>query len=89
MLDRLETAKFVRREPNPDDRRSVIVVLTDRGEAVLDEYRDHFREAIEKAVPVAMRRELADCVLKLSGALDTVSSNMEAARLDTARRGTD
>ena len=47
MLDRLETAKFVRREPNPDDRRSVIVVLTEQGEAALAEYREQFRQAIE------------------------------------------
>ena len=47
MLDRLETAKFVRREPNPDDRRSVIVVLTEQGDAALAEYREQFRSAIE------------------------------------------
>ena len=44
MLDRLESAKFVRREPNPDDRRSVIVVLTEQGEAALAEYREQFRD---------------------------------------------
>src|SRR5690349_8139787 len=51
MLDRLEAANFVRREPNPDDRRSVIVVLTEVGARALDEYREHFRKAVQDAVP--------------------------------------
>ncbi|WP_211166090.1 MarR family transcriptional regulator [Azoarcus sp. TTM-91] len=34
-LDRLEAAGFVRREANPEDRRSVVVVLTGAGQAAL------------------------------------------------------
>ncbi|HEX5949403.1 MAG TPA: MarR family transcriptional regulator, partial [Actinomycetota bacterium] len=36
-LDRLESAGLVRRERDPDDRRSVIVRLTERGEALLND----------------------------------------------------
>lgn len=36
-LDRLESAGLVRRERDPDDRRSVIVHLTDRGAALMDD----------------------------------------------------
>lgn len=78
MLDRLEAAKFVRREPNPDDRRSVIVVLTEVGEAALAEYREHFRKAIEAAVPPEFRKDLAHCMNQLAGALHVVSTGMEA-----------
>ncbi|ALM86963.1 MarR family winged helix-turn-helix transcriptional regulator [Bordetella sp. N] len=43
-LDRLEQAGLVARQPNPDDRRGVIVTLTDRGreaaDAVLCAYLD-------------------------------------------------
>lgn len=35
-LDRLEAAGWVRREPDPDDRRSLRVVLTADGQAVAD-----------------------------------------------------
>jgi DNA-binding MarR family transcriptional regulator len=78
MLDRLEAAKFVRREPNPDDRRSIIVVLTDIGDAALAEYRESFRKAIEEAVPPSLRSDLAQCMAKLAGALHIVSTDMEA-----------
>lgn len=83
MLDRLETARFVRREPNPDDRRSVIVVLTEQGEAALDEYREQFRQAIESAIPHEMRVQLADFMTRLAAGLDTLASDMAA--LDPVR----
>ena len=35
-LDRLEHRGFVRRLPDPDDRRGVIVELTDEGREVVD-----------------------------------------------------
>ncbi len=78
MLDRLESAKFVRREPNPDDRRSVIVVLTEQGEAALAEYREQFRVAIEAAVPAQLRAQLADCMTHLASGLDTLATEMAA-----------
>ena len=37
MLDRFERAGLVRRRPNPADRRSVLVSLTDEGLALIDE----------------------------------------------------
>ena len=83
MLDRLETAKFVRREPNPDDRRSVIVVLTEQGEAALAEYREQFRQAIEAAVPNEMRSQLAECMTHLAAGLDQLATDMAA--LDPVR----
>lgn len=36
-LDRLERRGFVRRAPDPEDRRGVLIELTDEGRAVLDE----------------------------------------------------
>ena len=81
MLDRLEAAGFVRREPNPDDRRSVIVTLTDRGDAALAEYREQFRIAIEGAVPSELRSRLAECMGRLSDGLDQLAEAMEAERI--------
>lgn len=37
LMDRLEAAGLARRTPSPEDRRSVLVDLTERGEALLDE----------------------------------------------------
>jgi DNA-binding MarR family transcriptional regulator len=36
-LDRLEKRGFVRRAPDPEDRRAVLVELTEAGRKVLDE----------------------------------------------------
>jgi DNA-binding MarR family transcriptional regulator len=80
MLDRLETAGFVRREPNPGDRRSVHVVLTADGERAAVEYRDHFQAAIQSVVPAELRHRLAECLTDLSGALDVFASRMDEAR---------
>lgn len=37
LVDRLERDNTVRRAPNPDDRRSSLIVLTDSGEGVLSQ----------------------------------------------------
>lgn len=39
-IDKLEGAGLVRRRPDPDDRRGVLVELTPRGRAALDRYID-------------------------------------------------
>lgn len=43
---RLEAAGLVRREPDPEDRRSVLLVLTDQGVAAIDEMRRRLVEQI-------------------------------------------
>lgn len=77
MLDRLEAAKFVRREPNPDDRRSVIVVLTDFGLRALDEYREQFGTAIDNAIPASVRRQVAQWLGDVAGALHGLSVELQ------------
>lgn len=87
MLDRLEAAGFVRREPNPGDRRSVHVVLTDLGQQVLVEYRDNFQAAIQDVVPDELRYRFAECLNDLSGALDKFATRMDEARADQPMLG--
>ena len=39
MLDRMETANLVRREPSPNDRRQIHIVLTEQARAHYDAYQ--------------------------------------------------
>lgn len=54
MLDRLEKAGLVRREINPDDRRSFLIHVTDQGRAVAEEADRRlvaFEDEIRRRVP--------------------------------------
>jgi DNA-binding MarR family transcriptional regulator len=44
-IDRLERAGYVRRESDPDDRRRVLVVLTDAARAIDSFYAEHAAES--------------------------------------------
>ena len=44
-IDRLERAGYVRRERDPDDRRRVLVVLTDAAHAIDSFYAEHAAES--------------------------------------------
>jgi len=48
VVDRMEAARLVRRVRPENDRRSVLVVLTDRGRAVMKQARRHYEHAIEE-----------------------------------------
>lgn len=48
VVDRMEEAGFVRRVRPDDDRRSILVVLTDEGRTKLEQARDHHRRSIEE-----------------------------------------
>jgi DNA-binding MarR family transcriptional regulator len=49
-LGRLERAGYVTREPDPDDRRGVIVTLTDRGRERVEAARPAYAAAAERLV---------------------------------------
>ncbi|EHK64179.1 MarR family winged helix-turn-helix transcriptional regulator [Achromobacter arsenitoxydans] len=67
-LDRLEQAGLLVRNPNPDDRRGVIVSLTAEGlrviKLVLKEYLKDLNELLEP-LSAAERRQLAGLLKKL------------------------
>src|ERR1051325_9907197 len=48
VVDRMEEAGLVRRVRPDNDRRSVLVFLSDQGRAVIDKARRHHRNAIEQ-----------------------------------------
>ena len=62
VADELERRGLVRRRPDPDDRRAVLVALTDEGHRVADRVRaarDAEGDAYFAVLPEADRRELA------------------------------
>ncbi len=59
LVNRLESGGYVRRERGENDRREVLLALTDKGERVLAELAMHHHQALQEAAPqlvVALRR---------------------------------
>lgn len=78
-LDALEHRGWVRRVPNPDDRRSVLIEITDDGQAVADQFLPGIR-SIEQTVLTyltgAERATLLDLLAKvLQGAAKAAAAN--------------
>jgi DNA-binding MarR family transcriptional regulator len=72
-LDRLDELGFVRRLPDPADRRGVVVELTDDGRAAWDaaiEVQGRKEAFIASALSTAERRQLNALLRKLMVALD-------------------
>jgi DNA-binding MarR family transcriptional regulator len=77
VVDRLEEAGLVRRVRPEDDRRSILVVLTDKGRATMDDARRHHRHAIEQH----FSRHLTDTDVKaLTHALEKLSTHARPLR---------
>lgn len=58
-IDKLADKKLVKREPDPDDRRGVNVVLTEKGVGVIDEAIQLRLDAADKGVQGLTRKERA------------------------------
>ncbi len=70
VIDELEAAGLVRRQPDPTDRRAVLVSLTDRGADVLESYRARRRAGVAELLgrlSAAEQRELIRLLSRLSG----------------------
>jgi len=68
-LDRLERSGYLRREPDPADRRGTLVRLTARGKALIDKAADSRFRVAEEAVGGLTKAEfsrLAELLRKLS-----------------------
>ena len=79
MLERLERQGHVTRSPHPDDRRSVVVEVTDHALAVGGQLFARLARHIE---PVLERRDDAELAV-IAAFLDEVTAATTAARLDT------
>jgi DNA-binding MarR family transcriptional regulator len=77
VVDRLEDAGLVRRIRPENDRRSILVVLTDQGRNTLEQARRHHRHAIEQH----FSRHLADTDIRaLTRALEKISTHARPLR---------
>lgn len=71
-LDRLERAGLVSRSPDPADRRSVLVTLTDEGRRIIDEAVVAGVEAQQRLLadlPAGRRRQLDELLRELLAAV--------------------
>src|SRR5215203_7231822 len=77
VVDRLEAAGLVRRVRPENDRRSILVVLTDEGRATMEHARRHHRHAIERH----FSEHLSDTDIKaLTRALEKLSAHARPLR---------
>ena len=74
-VDRLEGAGWVRREPNPENRRSSLLVLTDEGTALLAAarvtYRAGLRDLLGEKLDPASMAHLASSLAELRERLES------------------
>jgi DNA-binding MarR family transcriptional regulator len=77
VVDRMEEEGLVRRLRLEHDRRSILIVLTDKGTETLDEARRHHRDGIERH----FSQHLAHADIKaLTRALEKVSAHARPLR---------
>ena len=77
VVDRLEEEGFVKRVRPENDRRSILVVLTDQGRAMLERARASHRHSIEQH----FARHLSDADVKaLNRALEKLSTHVRPLR---------
>ena len=77
IVDRMEEAGIIRRVRPENDRRSILIVLTDQGRRTMEEARRYHRHSIEQH----FSRHLADTDVKaLIRAIDKVSAHARPLR---------
>ena len=77
LVDRMEEAGLVRRVRPDQDRRSILIVLTDQGTATMQHARRYHRDGIERH----FSQHLTDSEIKtLTRALEKVSSHARPLR---------
>lgn len=69
LIDRLETAGYVERQPCDEDGRGQVVVLTDAGQALLKRMWPVYRSAIQRHVAAKLTDDGASRLSQLLGRL--------------------
>ena len=50
LLDRLEKSEVISRQPRENDRRFIIVSLTEKGQSIVDAFNEKLRQRVEKGL---------------------------------------
>jgi DNA-binding MarR family transcriptional regulator len=69
LADRLATGGFLTRTSNPDDRRSIVLRVTERGAAVMSEVNELYVRAFSEAFDVADVPWMRESFLNLAASL--------------------
>ena len=79
IVDRIERAGLLRREPDPDDRRASRVVLTDTGRSSLDAasetYETEMAIVLDTALSAEQQDGMHDLIRRLLDSLDATGSS--------------
>jgi DNA-binding MarR family transcriptional regulator len=76
MLDRLESHDLVRRVPNPHDRRSLLIELTEQGRDSLFYSGSQLRQAVDGALAARGSKQLIEVLLAVAAALDSITDDI-------------
>jgi DNA-binding MarR family transcriptional regulator len=84
VVDRMEEAGLVRRVRPENDRRTILIVLTDKGTETMERARRHHRDGIERH----FSQHLSDTDIKaLTRALEKISAHARPLRPGRIRSG--
>jgi DNA-binding MarR family transcriptional regulator len=84
VVDRMEEAGLVRRVRPPHDRRSILVLLTDKGTETMERARLHHRDGIDRH----FSQHLTDAdITALARALEKISAHARPLRPGRIARG--
>lgn len=78
MIDRLVSAGYVVRSPNPEDGRSFRLEVTEDGSAAVDDAVELYNAAFDLCLPADRRDEVTATFLELSDALAAVAADRPA-----------
>ena len=82
LVDRLEAGGYARRTPNPDDRRSQLVRISESGQATIDLIYTEFTGSIHDTLAGMSphtRRTVLDSLVALATAIDEYTTSLVGA----------
>ena len=91
LIDRMQSAGWVSREPDPDDRRATLLFLTEKAQPILALMRSHAEDALAEVlagVSPTARKSLMSTLIRIKenlAALETASNAVSSGRIHTQK----